>query len=320
MSVFISPKEIIYPSNKLSLTMILLNEWSFVYAEGSDAQRYLQNQLTIDINLLKKTNHTLCAHCNFNGKVWTTMRLFHYDKGYGYIQRTSISKTQIKELKKYSIFSKIRIYKLDDIYLIGIAGLNARLFLLDFFETIPDQNSPVVHECKKTILWFSKPSERFLLVLPLSDFLFFKKSINKKIFLNDSRQWTALDIEAGFPIIDEKCSKKFTPQAINLDKLEAISFKKGCYYGQETIARIFFKNLNKYYLCYLIGIGKIFPEINSFIEIKLEKKWYKIGVLLAIVHVNSQEMLIQVVLYKPVNINDSFRIRGFENVFFMKTI
>lgn len=320
MSVFISSQEVIYPSNKLSLTMILLHEWCFVYVEGFDAKKYLQNQLTIDMNLLKKTHHTLCAHCNFNGKVWSTMRLFHYNKGYGYIQRKSISKIQIKELQKYSVFSKIKIHELHDICLIGIAGLNSKLFLLDFFTKIPDQNSSVVHENEKTILWFSKPSERFLLILSLSDFLFLKKSIKRKIFLNNSKQWLSLDIEAGFPIIDQQCSKKFTPQAINLDKLKAISFEKGCYYGQETIARIFFKNLNKYYLCYLIGKGKIFPQQNSFIEIKLEKKWCKIGVLLAIVHINTQEMLIQVVLYKPVNINHSFRIRGFENIFVMKTI
>ncbi|QCI22281.1 tRNA-modifying protein YgfZ [Buchnera aphidicola] len=320
MSLSTLSKNAIYPSYKIPLTLMLLEEWSFVYVEGCDAKKYLQNQLTIDMKLLKETNHTFCAHCNFNGKVWSTMRLFHYRDGYGYIQRKSISKVQIKELQKYSIFSKIKIYELNDIYLIGIAGLHSRSFLLNFFDKIPDLNLSIIHEYKKTILCISKPIERFLLVLTASDFLFLKNSINKTILFNDSKQWLSLEIESGFPIIDEQCSKKFTPQAINLDKLEAISFNKGCYYGQETIARIFFKNLNKYHLYCLIGKGNIFPEINSFIEIKLEEKWCKIGVLLSLVHVNSEEMLIQVVLYKSVNINNLFRIYGFENIFFIQLI
>ena len=318
MSPFIFLQNIIYPANQLSLTMILLEEWSCVYVEGVNSKEYLQNQLTIDMNLLLKTHHKLCAHCNFNGKVWSTMRLFHYEKGYAYIQRKSICKIQIKELEKYSIFSRIKINELNDIYLIGLAGLNARLFLLNFFTKIPNQNVPVIHDNKKTILWFSEPSERFLLVLSLSDFLFFKRQINKKIFFNNSKQWLSLDIEAGFPIIDENCSKKFLPQAIDLEKLEAISFKKGCYYGQEIIAKIFFKNLNKHFLCFLVSIGNITPKIGSFIEEKIDKKWYQVGFLLAIVHIKSKEIWIQAVLCKSVDINNFFRINGFKNIFLIK--
>ncbi|QCI20566.1 tRNA-modifying protein YgfZ [Buchnera aphidicola (Brachycaudus cardui)] len=318
MSSFIELQNIIYPSSELSLTMILLEEWSFIYIEGMSSKEYLQNQLTIDMNLLSKKHHVLCAHCNFNGKVWSTMRLLHYDKGYGYIQRKSISKIQVNELKKYSIFSKIIIQELIDIHLVGIVGINSRSFLLKFFIKIPDKNCPVVYENKKVILWLAEPSERFLLILNRSDFLFFKKKINEKIFLNYSKQWLSLDIESGFPIIDKNASQKFTPQAINLDKLKAISFKKGCYYGQETIARIFFKNLNQRFLCCLISIGDISPKIGSIIETKIQNIWYKIGFLLSIVQIKSKELLIQAVLYKSVDSNNLFRIYGFENIFSIK--
>ncbi|QCI25629.1 tRNA-modifying protein YgfZ [Buchnera aphidicola (Sitobion avenae)] len=318
MPSFVSLQNVVYPSHELSLTMILLEEWSLIYVEGLDSKTYLQNQLTIDMNFLLETHHALCAHCNINGKVWSTLRLFHYEKGYGYIQRKSVSEIQMREMHKYSIFSKIKFHELHDICLIGIVGSDARAFLSNFFIDIPSENCPVMHEENTTILWYSDPSERFLLVLSFADFLIFKKKINKKIFFNNSKQWLLLDIEAGFPIIDKTCSKRFTPQAINLDKLKAISFKKGCYYGQETIARIFFKKTNKYYLCYLISKGNIFPEIGSFIETQIDGQWSKIGVLLSIVHVKFEEIYIQVVLYKSININNLFRICGFRNIFFIK--
>lgn len=315
MSSFISLQNIIYPSSELSLTMIFLEEWSIIYVEGCDSKKYLQNQLTIDVNLLPNTDHTLCAHCNFNGKVWSVIRLFHYCQGYAYIQRKSISQIQIKELKKYSIFSKIKITELNNIYLIGLAGLNARAFLLKFFIKIPNQKCPVIHEKNTTILWFKKPEERFLLVLSVTDFLFLKKAINENIFFNNSKQWLLLDIEAGFPIIEKESSEKFTPQAINLDKLKGISFKKGCYYGQEIIARIFFKNLNKSCLCSLIGKGNISPKVGSLLEVQIEDVWCKIGILLSIVNIKNEETCIQVVLYKPVDVNNLFRIHGFKNIF-----
>ncbi|QIQ42006.1 MAG: tRNA-modifying protein YgfZ [Buchnera aphidicola (Microlophium carnosum)] len=318
MSSLISLQNLIYPSNELSLTMILLEEWSLTYVEGVDSKKYLQSQLTIDINLLSKTHHTLCAYCNFNGKVLSTMRLFHYEKGYGYIQRKSVSKIQIQEIQKYSVFSKIKIYELNNVCLVGFAGLNVKLFLLNFFIKIPDKNCPVIHENNKTILWYAEPSERFLLVLSVSDFLIFKKKINTNIFFNNSKQWLLLNMESGFPIIDKICSKRFTPQAINLDKLKAISFKKGCYYGQETIARIFFKKINKHFLCLLSGTGSIFPKIGSFIETQIDKKWYKIGILLSIVHVKYEDIYIQVVLRKPIDVNNLFRIYGFKNIFLIK--
>ncbi|MBZ2279881.1 tRNA-modifying protein YgfZ, partial [Buchnera aphidicola] len=78
-----------------------------------------------------------------------------------------------------------------------------------------------------------------------------KNSINKKIFFNSSQQWLALDIEAGFPVIDKELSSYFLPQAINLEYFKAISFHKGCYYGQEMIAKVYFKNLNQRALYHL---------------------------------------------------------------------
>ncbi|AEO08213.1 tRNA-modifying protein YgfZ [Buchnera aphidicola] len=318
MSSFILLQDIVYPSNQLSLTMIDLKEWSLMYICGSDSKKYLQNQLTIDMNILSDTDHTLCAHCNFNGKVWSTMRLFRYQDGYAYIQRKSISTIQIKEMKKYSIFSKIEFHELKNIVLIGLAGLNIRLFLLKFFITIPSKNCPVIHENNKTLLWYSKPSERFLLIISKSDFEQFKKKINQNIYLNNSKQWLLLEIESGFPVIDKMCENKFTPQAINLDILKAISFNKGCYYGQEIISRIFFKNSNKYHLFFLIGIGNLSFKIGTIIETKINNKWFKIGFLLSVVHVKYKEIYIQVVLHKSVDINNMFRVRGFKNIFLKK--
>ncbi|AAM67965.1 tRNA-modifying protein YgfZ [Buchnera aphidicola] len=311
-------KNSIYPSINLPLTLSLLEEWCLIYICGIDSKKHLQNQFTIDINCLKKEEYKLCAHCNFNGKVWATMFIFHYKKGFAYIIRKSIAKIQIKELKKYAIFSKVEIRELDDIYLFGLSGFNAKFFLSKNFVDIPNKNCSLISNQDRTILWFSEPCERFLLVLSLKDLLLLKRKENEITLLNNSKQWLLFDIEAGFPIIDKQTSQKFLPQSINLILLQAVSFDKGCYYGQETIARVFYKNLNKYSLYLLSSKGNINPKIGSIIEMKKEEKWYRIGFLLAIVHVEFNRTVIQAVLNKSINIQNIFRIYEFKNIFLIK--
>ncbi|CDL16218.1 Folate-dependent protein for Fe/S cluster synthesis/repair in oxidative stress [Klebsiella pneumoniae IS46] len=70
---------------------------------------------------------------------------------------------------------------------------------------------------------------------------------------NNSQQWLALNIEAGLPVIDSANSGQFIPQATNLQALGGISFKKGCYTGQEMVARAKFRGANKRALWTLSG-------------------------------------------------------------------
>ncbi len=77
--------------------------------------------------------------------------------------------------------------------------------------------------------------------------------------LNDSGQWLALEIEAGYPVIDAANSAQLIPQATNLQALEGISFSKGCYTGQE-MARAKFRGANKRALYWLEGKAARAPQ------------------------------------------------------------
>ncbi|QIQ41443.1 MAG: tRNA-modifying protein YgfZ [Buchnera aphidicola (Aphis urticata)] len=318
MSLFNFSKNVVYPSMQLPLTLMSLEEWSIIYIDGIDSKKFLQNQLTIDINSLAKKFHKICASCNLNGRVYSTMLLFHYKKGYACIIKKSLFDLQIQAFIKYTVFLKVQIHQLNDVYLLGLSGNDSKLFLSKQFIEIPNNNKPVVSNQEATMLWFSDPCERFLLVLSLKNFLLFIKKINTKILLNNSKQWISLDMEAGYPIIGKTMSQKFLPQSINLDTLQAISFNKGCYYGQEIIARVFYKNLNKHRLYLLSSKGTIQPKIGSVIETKISKKWLRIGFLLSIVHLYSNEIWIQAVLNKSINIQNVFRVHGFKTIFLIK--
>ena len=175
MSLFPFLKSNIYLSSQLPLTLISLEEWSIIYIDGADSKKFLQNQLTIDMNDLSKKEHKICAYCNLNGKVYSTMLLFHYRKGYACIIKKSLFNLQIKEFQKYTLFLNVKIHQLHNVFLLGLSGKDCQLFLSDQFIEIPNNSVPVISDKNISMLFFSNPCTRFLLILSLKNFLLLKQ-------------------------------------------------------------------------------------------------------------------------------------------------
>ncbi len=126
----------------------------------------------------------------------------------------------------------------------------------DLFATLPDAEKQVVQDGATTLLWFAHPAERFLLVTDVATAERVTEKLRGEAQLNNSQQWLSLNIEAGLPVIDTPNSAQFIPQATNLQALGGISFKKGCYTGQEMVARAKFRGANKRARC---GIWRAKP-------------------------------------------------------------
>lgn len=234
-------------SEDLLINFVYLTEWILIRIKGKDTIKFLHNQLTCDLKNLEKDQYTFAAHCNPHGKTISNMYIFHIqNQEIALIQKISIYKKQIQIMKKYAIFSKITIIPDHKIQLIGIFGKNAKKYLNMFFSKIPDHKNKVIHDQDTTLLYFNKPIERFLLIITNTSILNNLLNQSKfKLYINNNHQWIALDIESGYPWIEDKTSEIFIPQAINMDILKGISFNKGCYLGQESIARIQYRKSNK---------------------------------------------------------------------------
>ncbi|HXK00440.1 MAG TPA: tRNA-modifying protein YgfZ [Buchnera sp. (in: enterobacteria)] len=306
----------VYPANKLSLSFIELDDWSFITVGGADSRTYLQSQLTINIDLLKSNKHIICAHCNVNGKVWSILRLFHFNHGYAYIERKDVALIQIRELKKYAIFSKVTICQENNFLLFGIAGFKSREILTKLFSYLPDKDNPVVTDKNIILLWIGSPQERFLLITP-QDHPVINKIKRENIFLSTSNQWLSLEIESGFPIVSSNIMNKFIPLSLNLEKLGGIDFKKGCYYGQEVVAKMKFRSMNKYSLYWLVGVSSCkIPNIGSLIEFKKIEHWYAVGYVLMSVIMYDGSIWMQAILDNTVTVKNIFRISGEKNSFY----
>jgi len=299
-------------SARLPLTLISLEEWALVNVTGADRVSYLQGQLTLDVAALDANAHLPAAHCDAKGKMWSNLRLFHRGEGLAYLERRSLRDTQISELKKYAVFAKVAFEADDEAVLLGVAGFQARAALTPLFDALPDAENPVVQQEETTLLWFAAPAERFLLVLSRDKALALREALNDQAQLTDSSQWLALNIEAGLPVIDAANSAQFIPQACNLQALDAISFKKGCYSGQEMVARAKFRGANKRALYWLAGKAGRVPEAADSLEMKLGDNWRRTGTILAACQLDNGEVWVQAVLNNDLEPETELRVQGDE--------
>ncbi|MFI8315984.1 tRNA-modifying protein YgfZ [Kosakonia cowanii] len=296
-------------SSRLPLTLMTLDDWALATITGADSEKYLQGQVTADVSTLAANQHLLAAHCDSKGKMWSNMRLFHDKEGFAWLLRRSVRETQLRELKKYAVFSKVTIAADDDRVLLGVAGFQARAALANLFSTLPESENQVVQEGETTLLWFAHPAERFLLVTDAATAEMVTEKLRGEAQLNNSQQWLALNIEAGLPVIDEANVAQFIPQATNLQALGGISFKKGCYTGQEMVARAKFRGANKRALWYLAGTASRVPEAGEDLERKMGDNWRRTGTVLAAAQLDDGRVIVQVVMNNDMEPDSVFRVR-----------
>ncbi|EOL8877113.1 tRNA-modifying protein YgfZ [Enterobacter mori] len=300
-------------SARLPLTLMTLDDWALATLTGADAEKYLQGQVTADVAQLTEHQHLLAAHCDPKGKMWSNLRLFRRQDGFALIERRSLRDAQLTELKKYAVFSKVTIAPDDEHVLLGVAGFQARAALNNLFSELPDAEKQVVSEGETSILWFEHPAERFLLVTDAATAERVTEALRGEAQLNNSQQWLALNIEAGLPVIDAVNSAQFIPQATNIQALGGISFKKGCYTGQEMVARAKFRGANKRALWTLAGRASRVPEAGEDLELKMGENWRRTGTVLAAVQLDDGRLLVQVVMNNDMEADSVFRVRDDAN-------
>ncbi|MFC0226339.1 tRNA-modifying protein YgfZ [Serratia aquatilis] len=298
-----------FASSHLPLTLISLEDWALVRLNGPDTIKYLQGQVTADIDKLAVNQHVLCAHCEAKGKMWSNLRLFHCGEGFAYLERRSVLESQLAEIKKYAVFSKITIAADNEAVLLGVAGIQARAALANVFTTLPDAENQVVHDGDSTLLHFSLPAERFAVITNAETANLIASQLSEQAELNDSRQWLALDIEAGYPVIDSVNSAQLLPQATNLQALAGISFSKGCYTGQEMVARAKFRGANKRAMYWLEGKASRTPQAGEDLELKLGENWRRTGNVLAAITLADGTLWVQVVMNNDLEADSVLRVR-----------
>lgn len=281
------------------LSISLLDNLGVITMVGDDKKSYLQGQVTCDVVSLEKDQSTLGAHCDAKGKVWSVFRLFHHQDGYGLIQPKSALEIELKEIKKYAVFSKVTIEESNDIIL-GVAGSQANSFI----DGISAESGDVRAINGGTAV---KVADNRWLLLLTSDAA--QSMIeNSDATLTTHELWNRFEIEAALPFVPAAAQNEHIPQALNLQALGGISFTKGCYTGQETVARAKYRGTNKRAM-YIVK-GATATNLNDEpvqLERSVGENWRSVGALLTHYQFADNQAIGLIVL--PNNLDDDTRLR-----------
>ena len=219
-----------------------LSHLGLITVEGTDAAVFLQGQLSNDLSLVTETHSQLSAWCSAKGRVLTLMRVFkHTDTYYLQLPRDILQET-LKRLRMYVLRSHVILNDASDTLIgIGLSGTDAPALLTRVLDTTPPSVNDVLHggdiHSSFTLLGLPGTQPRFEIIANIETAQALWRRCADTATPGGGEAWSLLDIRAGLPAIHSATQDMFIPQMINLDLIGAVSFTKGCYPGQEIVAR-----------------------------------------------------------------------------------
>jgi folate-binding protein YgfZ len=209
-------------------------------ADGADAQNFLQGQLSNDVRLVSATRAQLSAYCNAKGRMFAIFLIFQLPDGAYHLQLPAVlAETTLKRLRMYILRAKVKLDYADaGAGCIGLSGPNAEALLKNALGNVPANTYDCVTTDNVTVVRLPGPHARFALHAPLTRLTPLWQTLAAQATPAGAGPWSWLDIMAGIPTILPGTVEEFVPQMANLELVGGVSFTKGCYPGQEIVARM----------------------------------------------------------------------------------
>jgi len=202
-----------------------LSNLSMAAVSGDDASSFLQGQLSNDITFLnEESSHQLSAYCNPKGRMLALFNVLKYDGSFLLVAPSEVMDKVLPRLNMFVMRSAVEIKPLE--------GLNLQGLLAPGFTN--DEATTMVSAGTHFARHQNDPERYFLLT---------REKINEP--LKSYYEWNRLDIEQNLPQIFIESYEALIPQSANLDIVGGVNFKKGCFPGQEIIARVKYRGKPK---------------------------------------------------------------------------
>ena len=208
--------------NKLEISnsnaLIPLESYGAVLFEGPDAASFLQNQVTSDVGNLKHGFAYRSGYCNPKGRLIATLWLIKSEENIIAVLPHTVLMDFVQRIKRFIMRSKVSISELSDTVVMGLIKKRGALHLEDRCEAVITDSMSFV------LIDTMNPSNGV-------------EQLFKSTRIDDENRWFCEAIKAGFIDIEGAMQEQFLPQWINLQADGGVSFSKGCYPGQEIVAR-----------------------------------------------------------------------------------
>jgi folate-binding protein YgfZ len=213
----------------------VLSHEGVLAVRGSDASKFLQGQLTCNMSYLNEHFSSLGARCTQKGRMQSSFRIVSQADGYLLAMAHELIEAQLADLKKYAVFSKSKLT--DESAGWARFGLSQADDVLNGLGLELAPQSSVVARADDLIAICVSPG-RVELWAPAEQAPALQERLAGGLREAPLNDWLLGQVEAGIAQVMPQTRESFIPQMLNLQAVGAVSFKKGCYTGQEIVARM----------------------------------------------------------------------------------
>lgn len=216
-----------------------LSHLGLIRVSGPDALSFLQGQFCNDLHQLSAETSQINGYANPKGRLIAVFRCFLIEQDYYLLLPQNLISKVIERLSKYILRAKVKIDNAsNDLGRIGIAGEAADNLVATYLSAPPETVNALSRIGDVTLIRIPGVQTRYLLIADHRRIYGLWSQLMSEAQPVGEDAWSLLDIRAGIPSIYLQTSEAFVPQMVNLDRIDGLSLKKGCYPGQEIVARM----------------------------------------------------------------------------------
>ncbi|NML31267.1 CAF17-like 4Fe-4S cluster assembly/insertion protein YgfZ [Paraburkholderia antibiotica] len=216
-----------------------LSQFGVIDVTGDDAASFLHGQLTNDVQHLDAAHARLAGYCSAKGRLLASFLSWRSGDTIRLLVSKDVQAAVQKRLSMFVLRAKAKLADTSgELAVIGFAG-DVRGALSGVFDALPDGVHVQVDGAAGSLIRVPDALERlrYLWIGPKAQVDALLPSLDGKLKRVSPAVWDWLDIRAGEPRITQPVVEQFVPQMVNYDVLGAVNFRKGCYPGQEVVAR-----------------------------------------------------------------------------------
>lgn len=218
-----------------------LADVEIIAVTGPDSERFLQGQLSCNMSRLSPEQTLRAALCNLKGRVVADLRVLMHSDRILLVCSAGMADIVLNTLNKYKVFFKTELHNVSEQYIsLGVAGGSCVQALAASGVQAPETADASIPVQSAVIIRVQDSPARFYCVLGgTQDEL--ASALSSRCESGSELDWRLADIKAGIAHIRPGQQELYTPQVLNYDINGIIDFKKGCYTGQEVVARMFYR-------------------------------------------------------------------------------
>ncbi len=226
-----APQTIDFPACAISD----LSHFGLIRVDGPDARTFLQGQLTNDIHAVTEERAQISSYCSPKGRILGSFWIFQRDEGLFLLLPSVRLDAVLKRLQMFVLRAQVLVEDASDtLARFGIAGECAAGLL----PAVPAEDGASITRDDITVFRIPGDRPRFGVVGPENLLTPIWDRAAAQATPTNTDFWALMDIRAGIPTVLGETVEAFVPQMVNLQLIDGVSFSKGCYTGQEVVARM----------------------------------------------------------------------------------